>query len=123
MIRLVVSLSLLAALAALPGCGGGYDPRADLPSTISKDDVRAVALNCLTQHQGLQASLEGQHEITIGEGKDRPHIRFFLTGGESEARQFEGKAEGSQQIGNTLLFVGDASDDELETVEFCLDKL
>jgi hypothetical protein len=120
--RLVLSLSLAGALA-LAGCGGSYDPRADLPATVSEDDVRAVTLNCLTARQHLQARLQGEHEIVVGAGDEGPRIRFFLTGGESEAAQFEGRAEGSEQIGNTLLFVRKGSEDVVEDVEFCLDNL
>jgi hypothetical protein len=116
-------LLLLVLLLALAGCGGSYDPRADLPTTVSKDDDRAVALNCLTGHEGLDARLEGKEEIVVGSGDDGPRIRFYLTGGESEAAQFEGRAEGSEQIGSALLFVRKGSDDELEHVEFCLDNL
>lgn len=123
MSRLLPSLAVFALLAVLAGCGGAYDPRANLPTTVSKDDSRAVALNCLTEHEGLDAQLKGEQEIVVGDGEQAPRIRFFLTGGESEATQFEGKAEGSEQIGATLLFVGDGSDDELERIEYCLDHL
>jgi hypothetical protein len=123
MTRFPLSLPLLAAVLAVAGCGGAYDPRADLPTTVSKDDQRAVALNCLTRHEGLDARLDGKDAIVVGAGDRGPRVRFFLTGGESEAAQFEGRAEGSEQIGSALLFVRDGSDDELEQVEFCLDHL
>ena len=121
--RLALPLSLLALALVGAGCGGTYDPRADLPENVSSDDTRAVTLNCLTGHQSLDAQLKGEDEIVVGDDETGPRIRFFLTGGESEATQFEGKAEGTEQIGNTLLFVREGSDDELEQIEFCLDQL
>jgi predicted small lipoprotein YifL len=123
--RLVPILSLLAVVAALAGCGrgGSEDPSAGRPSTVDENDDRAIALDCLTRVRGLDARLEGEHEVVVGADDTGPKIRFFLTGGESEARQFEGKAEGSEQIGNTLLYVRKGSDDVIEDVEFCLDHL
>ena len=59
----------------------------------------------------------------IGDGADAPHIKFFLTAGEAEAEQFQGRGEGAEQIGGTLLYVGDGSDDLLEPVEKCLADL
>jgi hypothetical protein len=123
MLRLTLPLSVVALLLVLSGCAGAYDPRANLPTTVSEDDSRAVALNCLTTHEGLEAQLKGEHQIVVGDAEDAPRVRFYLTGGESEAAQFEGKAEGSEQIGATLLFVGKGSDDELKHIEYCLDHL
>lgn len=124
--RLAPTLSLVAVVAALAGCGrgGSDDPSAGRPSTVDTNDDRAVALDCLTRVRGLHdARLDGEHDIVVGADDTGPKIRFFLTGGESEARQFEGKAEGSEQIGNTLLYVRKGSDDVIEDVEFCLDHL
>ncbi len=121
--RSVVLFSLLALALVAAGCGGSYDPRAGLPTTVSEDDTRAVALICMTEHEDLDARLEGKEDIVVGDRRTGPRIRFFLTGGESEAAQFEGRGEGSEQIGSTLLFVREGSDDELERIEFCLDRL
>lgn len=121
--RLALPLTLLSLALAAAGCGGAYDPRADLPPDVSSDDARAVALNCLTEHEGLDATTKGDDEIVIGSEQTGPRVRFYLTGGEAEAAQFEGKAEGTEQIGATLLFVREGSDDELEQIEFCLDHL
>lgn len=126
MSRLLPSLSLIAVVAALAGCGvggGGEDPSVGRPSTIDKNDDRAIGFDCLTRVKGLDAHLDGDHDIVVGDEKTGPKIRFFLTGGESEARQFEGKAEGSEQIGNTLLYVREGTDDVLQNIEFCLDHL
>jgi hypothetical protein len=121
--RLILLLSALAAVAALAGCGTSDDPSARRPTTVDENDDRAVALDCLTRVKGLDARAEGEHDVVVGDQDTGPRIRFFLTGGESEARQFEGKAEGSEQIGNTLLYVRQGSDDVLKDVEFCLDHL
>jgi hypothetical protein len=120
--RLALPLTLLALALVGAGCGGAYDPRAGLPDEVA-DDTRAVALSCLTEHEQLDARLSGEDEIAVGDDATGPRIRFYLTGGESEAAQFEGKAEGTEQIGSALLFVREGSDDELERVEFCLDHL
>ncbi len=58
---------------------------------------------------------EDEQEIVIGDGADAPHIKFFLTAGEAEAEQFQGHGEGAEQIGVALLYVGNGSDDLLET--------
>lgn len=121
--RLMPTLSLVAVAAALAACGSSDDPTAGRPSTVDENDDRAVAIDCLTRVRGLDARLEGEHDVVVGDGDEGPRIRFFLTGGEAEARQFEGNAEGSEQIGNMLLFVREGSDDVLEDVEFCLDHL
>jgi hypothetical protein len=120
--RLALPLTLLALALVGAGCGGSYDPRAGLPDDVA-DDPRAVALKCLTDHGDLDARERGEDEIVVGDEQTGPRIRFYLTGGESEAAQFEGEAEGTEQIGSALLFVREGSDDELEQVEFCLDHL
>jgi hypothetical protein len=47
-------------------------------------------------------------------------VVFYLTSGQAEAAQFEGRGEGSEQIGSALLYVRDGSEEELEDVEACL---
>lgn len=116
-----VLLSLIL-LALLPGCGLGSD---DAGGGDDDSDKRAVAMECFEQ-EGVDAHLEGEEgdeEILIGPGDDGPRIRFFLTSGEAEAAQFEGNGEGAEQIGATLLYVRDGSDELLETVELCLADL
>jgi hypothetical protein len=114
-------LPLPLVLVALAGCGLGSD---DAGGGEDIDD-RTAALNCL-QEAGLDARLEGaedDQEIVIGDGPDAPHIKFFLTAGEAEAEQFQGRGEGAEQIGGTLLYTGDGSDDVLEDAEKCLADL
>jgi hypothetical protein len=107
---------LLPLLAALWGCGSGDSSGPD------KNDKRANALDCLKNEKHLDARLLGRDSIQI-DGTTGPRIRFFLTNGEAEAAQFEGKAEGSEHIGAALLFVRAAPDRQLQDVESCLDDL
>jgi hypothetical protein len=113
--------ALAAALAATSGCGLGSD---DAGGGDDLDD-RSAALECL-EEAGIDARLEGEEgdqEIVVGDGARAPRIKFFLTSGEAEATQFQGNGEGAEQIGSTLLYVGDGSDDLLEDVEKCLTDL
>jgi hypothetical protein len=112
-------LLLALALGLLTGCGLGSD---DAAPSDDESDKRAAAMTCLEDEE-IDARLEGEEEIVVGEGEDAPRIRFFLTAGESEAAQFEGDGEGAEQIGSALLYVGEGSDDLLETVENCLAEL
>jgi hypothetical protein len=109
----IVTAALCALLA---GCGGSSDSGKD------KNDKRATALDCLKNEKHLSARLLGKDSIQI-DGPDSPRVQFFLTSGEAEAFQFEGKAEGTEQIGTALLFVGKGPDQQLEQVESCLDDL
>jgi hypothetical protein len=112
----------IVLLAALPGCGLGSD---DAAPADDESDKRAVAMACL-EEEGIDARLEGkegEEDIVIGEGEGAPRIKIFLTSGLSEARQFQGRGEGAEQIGPALLYVNEGEDDVLETVENCLADL
>lgn len=89
--------------------GGGPNP----------NDKRAVALNCITNREGLDARLVGEKSIQV-DGPSGPRAEFFVSSGEAEALQFQGDAQGAQQIGAALLFVNKASDAVLGKVEACL---
>jgi hypothetical protein len=107
---------VLAGLcAALVGCGGS--------SSKDTSDVRGAALDCLKNDKHLPARLVGRDSIQIGDPRTGPRAKFFLTSGEAEAFQFEGKAEGTEHIGKALLYVGKAGDKEIKQVEACLDDL
>jgi hypothetical protein len=111
----------LVALAALSGCSLGSSDAGGRSDT----DDRTAALQCLSD-AGVQARLDGpedDQQIVIGESGNPPHIKFFLTAGEAEAEQFQGHGEGAEQIGGTLLYVGDGNDDQLKPVEKCLADL
>ncbi|HYP48374.1 MAG TPA: hypothetical protein VEQ61_07015 [Thermoleophilaceae bacterium] len=110
----------LAAIAlcvlVLPGCGAGSD---DGDSGAEDGDKRAATFACL-RSADVDARLAGENLIEVGDARSGPRIRFYLTGGEAEAAQFQGEQEGSEQIGRALLFVRDGSEDLLEQIESCL---
>jgi hypothetical protein len=115
------SLLALVALAILPGCSIGSSDAGGRNDT----DDRTAALDCITA-AGVSARLDGpekDQQIVIGDSADPPHVKFFLTAGEAEAEQFQGNGEGAEQIGGTLLYVGDGNDDVLKPVEKCLADL
>jgi hypothetical protein len=118
----ILLLSIVLAPAALAGCGLGSD---DAGGGDDLDD-RSAAMVCL-QDAGIDdahlVGPEDDQEIMIGDGEKAPRIKFFLTAGEAEAEQFQGRGEGAEQIGGTLLYVRDGSDDLLEPVEKCLADL
>jgi hypothetical protein len=119
---LLVSLALALAPALLAGCSLGSD---DAGGGNDLDD-RSAAMACIEDAGIDDARLTGpedNQEIVIGDGENAPHIQFFLTAGQAEAEQFEGRGEGAEQIGGTLLYVGDGDDDLLEPVEKCLAEL
>jgi hypothetical protein len=111
----------LLACAALTSAGCGLSSDSD--DGADPNDKRAVALECITEEKGLDASLVGNDRIQVGDPKTGPRIRFFLTGGEAEAEQFAGRGEGAEQIGNTFLFVRQGSEEDLGAVEECLNEL
>ena len=115
---LTLALACSAALSA-SGCGLGSDS----DTGTDPNDKRAAALECLREEKGLKATPEGDDAIRVGSPLNGSRIRFFLTTGEAEARQFEGREEGTEHIGAALLYVRQASEAELEEVEACLDDL
>jgi hypothetical protein len=80
-------------------------------------------MKCITEDQGLDAKLVGSNKIQVGDPETGPEITFYVTSGQAEAEQFEGRAEGAEQIKNSLLFVREGSEDDLEGVEECLNGL
>jgi hypothetical protein len=119
-VKRFVLLSIFS-LAALSGCGLGSS---DAGGGDDLDD-RTAALECL-EEAGVEARLEGEEgkqEIVVADGANPPRVKFFLTAGEAEAEQFQGNGEGAEQIGGTLLYVGDGSDEVLKDVEKCLADL
>jgi hypothetical protein len=113
----VICVALVAA-----GCGGDerdYDP-ASAPPEIDVNDERALAFDCITRVSGIEATLEGEEFIQVGEEPDGPRLEFVQFSGEAEGRQLDGDAEGTEQIGSALLFVNGGSDQLLDELEECL---
>ena len=79
-------------MAGLAGC------RAATTRGVDPNDKRAAALQCISEEKGIDARLAGNDRIQVGDADTGPRIRFFLTGGEAEAEQFEGRGEGAEQI-------------------------
>jgi hypothetical protein len=110
-------LPLLLLALALPGCSIGSD---DAAPADDGSNLADRMLACI-EGEGIDATVEKEgEELLVGDGPDAPRIRFFLTAGESEARQFQGRGEGAEQIGAALLYVNDGDDETLEVVENCL---
>ena len=117
--RLIGAAALLAA--AVTGCGSGGGSGAS--PADKQNDKRGATLACLRGEHSLDARPLGRDSIQVGDARTGPRVKFFLTNGEAEAAQFEGRGEGSEQIGSALLFVRQGSEDTLEQVEECLDQL
>ena len=117
--RWTAALALLALAAS--GCGSKSGSSAS--PADKQSDKRGAALACLRGEQRVDARPLGRDSIQVGDARTGPRIKFFLTNGEAEAAQFEGRGEGSEQIGSALLFVRDGSENTLEDVETCLDQL
>jgi hypothetical protein len=105
--------TLAAVLAVLPavGCGspderepGEYDPRVPVVS-------------CL-RDEGLSADLVDPTAV-VAHGV---RIEFLATPGAAEGRQITGRAQGAEQIGRALVWVGRAPDEVLEAIEGCVDR-
>lgn len=110
-----VAAACVLALAAA-GCGSGGNSPAEGPNP---NDKRAVALTCIREEQGLQARFAGEKSIQVN-GIGGPRVEFFVTSGEAEGKQFQGGAQAAEHIGAALLFVNQASEEQLMKVETCL---
>lgn len=111
------ALPVLAALA-VAGCGGGDSAIRD--AGPNPNDKRGVALACV-KGAGVAAELVGEKSIEV-QGANGPRVEFFVSSGEAEARQFQGEAQGSEQVGAALLFVNQGDDEVLKKIEDCLAK-
>jgi len=107
----LVCACLLGLVAG--GCGAGSSSS----GTANPNDKQEVTRACL-EKEGFDAQSVGE-AIQI-EGPNGPRVEFNISGGESETRTFKGEAQGAEQIGSTLLFVGPANDDELKKIETCV---
>ncbi len=130
--------TLLAALCALvvaPGCGEDDGPPSSsqptetvtdaapsAPEALASDSKRGAALACIRDEKGIEAEPVGDKEIQIGAPGEDPRIEFFQSSVEAEADQFEGGAEGAEQIGAAHLYVREAPESLLGDLEDCLNE-
>jgi hypothetical protein len=117
--RAMCAGAAIAAALLAAGCGsdGGSPSAGGAPNP---NDTRGVALACITNEKNLEARLVGKKSIQVG-GPDGARVEFFVTSGEAEGLQFQGQAQGAEQVGSALLFVNSASEHQLDLVEQCLD--
>jgi hypothetical protein len=107
--------ALLCTLLA--GCGLGEEDVGPNP-----EDKKAATLECLDE-RGVEARSGRGNDIQVGDPPRGPLVRFYLTSGEAEAAQFQGKVEGTEHISSALVFVNDGSEDVLNDIEECLADL
>lgn len=113
--RSSAAVAACAFLCVVVGCSSSGDSRyAGITDPVER---QALTVECL-ERAGFETRSEGE-AIEI-DGPDGPRVEFNISGGESETRAFKGEAQGAEQIGTTLLFVGSADDPELEKVEDCV---
>jgi hypothetical protein len=113
----------LAAACALTGltAGCGSDGGGGDGGGLNPADKRGAAFECITREKQLEARLAGEKAIQVN-GPGGARLEFFVSSGEAEARQFQGEAQGAEQIGAALLFVNRASDADLQSIEDCLSE-
>jgi hypothetical protein len=135
-------LAALCALAVLTGCGDDDGPpssqqpvttettpvettpgtagsAAGPTTTLEPEDKRGHALACIRDEKGMDARAVGDKGIEI-DGADGPRVDFYQSSLEAEGEQFEGRAEGAEQIGAALLYVRETPEDQLVAIEDCL---
>lgn len=144
-------LAAVCALAATSGCGdddgppssrqqpvgetvaitapGETGPAPGPASAPAPEDKRGVALACIRDEKGIEARPAGDKAIEIGPdtpsggpGGEDSRIDFFQSSLEAEAEQFEGRAEGAQQIGAALFYVRELPEQMLIDIEECLNE-
>jgi hypothetical protein len=144
-------LAALCALVAASGCGDEDGPpssqqkppgdtnvaitapgetvAAPAPGdTLAPDDKRGLALACIRDRQGIPAEAVGDKEIAIGPGspseggREDSRIVFFQSSLEAEGEQFEGRAEGAEQVGAALFYVRELPEQTLIKIEDCLNE-
>lgn len=136
-------LAALCALVAATGCGDGDGPpssqqkpagdtnvaitgpneTAPAPgpaTTLAPEDKRGVALACIRDEKGIDASPVGDKGIAVTVDGEDSRIDFFQSSLEAEGEQFEGRAEGAEQIGAALFYVRELPEQALVEIEDCL---
>lgn len=135
-----ILLAAICTLAVAGGCGDDDGPPSSKQTTAPTDasavgttapttptatlaleDKRGVALACIRDEKGIDARPIGAKGIQIGD-TGGPRIDFFQSSLEAEGEQFEGRAEGAEQIGAALLYVREAPEQLLLDLEACLNE-
>ena len=101
------------ALAGCAGEGGGPPPKAAF-------DPRDEAVGCLNG-AGIQAAKAGRDEVRVAGGPGSPRIVFKATVNEAEAENLRATTAGAEVIGDAILYVGTAPEEEIDKIEKCLD--
>lgn len=89
-------------------------------TTLAPEDKRGLALACIRDEKGIEARPVGDKGIEIGPGGEDSRVDFFQSSLEAEGEQFEGRAEGAEQIGAALFYVRELPEEMLVEVEDCL---
>ncbi len=143
-------LAALCLLAAASGCGdddgppssqqrptgdtveitapGETAPSPGPRTTLAPEDKRGIALACIRDEKGIAAKPVGDKGIELevaapSEGTDgvaKSRIDFFQSSLEAEGEQFEGRAEGAEQVGAALFYVRELPEEALIEIEDCL---
>jgi hypothetical protein len=136
-------LAALCALVAASGCGdddgppssqqkpagdtnvaitapGETAPAPGPATTLAPEDKRGVALACIRDEKRIDATPVGDKGIEIKADAQTTRIDFFQSSLEAEGEQFEGRAEGAEQIGAALFYVRELSEQTLVEIEDCL---
>jgi hypothetical protein len=136
-------LAALCLLAAASGCGDADGPPSSQQktpgdtnveittpgetvaspapgATLAPDDKRGLTLACIRDQKRIDAEAIGDKGIAIGDDDSR--IDFFQSSLEAEGEQFEGRAEGAEQIGAALFYVRELPEDTLVAIEDCLNE-
>jgi hypothetical protein len=145
-------LAALCALVVVSGCGDDDGPpsseqkpaaaaeveitapdeTAPAPApgeTPASEDKRGIALACLVDEAGIEARPVGDKGIAIGpvppsgdRGGEDSRIDFYQSSLEAEGEQFEGRAEGAEQVGAALFYVRELDEATIVAIEDCLNE-
>lgn len=143
-------LAALCALVVASGCGdddgppssqqkpagdaevtitapGETAPAPGPATTLAPEDKRGLALACIRDEKDIEARPVGDKGIEIGAdtpsggtGGEDSRVDFFQSSLEAEGEQFEGRAEGAEQIGAALFYVRELPEETLIEIEDCL---
>lgn len=89
-------------------------------TTLAPEDKRGVALACIRDEKGIDATAVGDKGIDVTVDGEGSRIDFFQSSLEAEGEQFEGRAEGAEQIGAALFYVRELPENALVEIEDCL---